>query len=72
MKVLRLSSVVHDDVWSIKVGGGVHDRSGRLPRAQIGGRQGGRVPHFSAWWGPHRKCPPLFGLKGHCIEFGVV
>ena len=20
---------------------------------------GGRVPpHFSAWWGPHRKCPP--------------
>ena len=27
MKVLRLiSSVVHDDVWSLRVGGGVHDK----------------------------------------------
>ena len=26
-KVLRLiSSVVHDDVWSLRVGGGVHDK----------------------------------------------
>ena len=28
------------------------------------GDGGDASPHFSAWWGPHRKCPPpLFGLK---------
>ena len=24
------------------------------------GTGGTRPPHFSAWWGPHRKCPPHF------------